>query len=501
MKKYILLLFITLVLTACDDLPSDLSFPIWDVDLNLPLTERNYTLDQLVKRDRFISADTNGLGNWLYIVTSDEYYEGFSVEDVNKNLLDGDFGYDVPLITVDTLVKLQLSSGAEIDSAIFKSGILEVSAENTSSGSVDFEFILPAMHKNGQNLKISGSVAAGQKITLDENLVNYIYTTKDQQSEKSMLYVDSKLTATPSADLLKFKFTIKQSNFRYMKGKINPFNLDPIRKGAKLPIDGDVLKFRDKIKLKNAEMYLSATYQSSYTPIFDTEFQNLRLIGKRNNGETFNLNDENGQLYSKTLQITNGKLNLTFNNSNSNISEFLSFMPDSILIVSDILLNPNSKTGIATDVDSVKIEIQIKADSQSEIIDLVLDENTEFSMDTDARDNLKSLKEAILFYELENYLPLNSVISMEYLNENNVNLFTKNVSIAGATVESGSVMPKFVNQEFVLDSTECKHLANCYNLNISVLANSTGSDGNNAYFGPKQQLKLKSKLRLKSTVK
>ena len=74
MRRFKLLIatLVLFLLAGCMDVPKDFIAPQWDTELNLPLINKTYTLDDIIKPQDHISVDTTGSD--IYLLQSDKYY-------------------------------------------------------------------------------------------------------------------------------------------------------------------------------------------------------------------------------------------------------------------------------------------------------------------------------------------------------------------------------------------------------------------------------------------
>ena len=62
----LLLIFIA----GCIDIPTNVKAPQWDVNLNLPLVNRSYSLDDIIKKQNYISSSAV---DSIFVIQSDIY--------------------------------------------------------------------------------------------------------------------------------------------------------------------------------------------------------------------------------------------------------------------------------------------------------------------------------------------------------------------------------------------------------------------------------------------
>src|SRR3989339_1001610 len=85
MKRLISTLRISPLLLAliigCFDLPEELILPEWDVDLNVPITNKTYTIYDMFKPESKYSLTSTLTGDDFYLVQSDNYSAHSEVAD------------------------------------------------------------------------------------------------------------------------------------------------------------------------------------------------------------------------------------------------------------------------------------------------------------------------------------------------------------------------------------------------------------------------------------
>lgn len=490
---YKLVLFIPIFMFSCLDMPDDIKAPTWDVELNVPVIDTTYYLEEIIKTDDNIKIDSTS-GKKVYTIETDDYNNKFGVSDFIRNQLNGQFLENVPVLTGDSLIGISISSGAEVDSAHLKKGTLTVSINNTSSEEVTFTIKMPKFkNKAGVVFGFTGIIPANGKYANGFDLSDYRYNARDQ-ADKNLLFfqVDSKPENT-SNDLLNIDITLSQTDFYYVEGILPAKKVRDIRENIKLPLTDDVKELRNKIEFTNAEMILKADYISEFKDVFTAEFQNFRIEGISTSGETIFLTDKNGNQDLGNVLIDKGKFERLYDNSNSNISEFLSFMPEDVNVLAEVILNPTNGKGIATDKDTINVIMKIKSSSEIRIKEFTMTDTLDFEIDKDMRKEIKNGRLAEIVYNIENAIPVEHKMKLTFVDKNFNPLFEKNVDMPGANIldNNKNYSAEIIKDKLVLNEEEVLLLADSYNI-IFDWTVYTDQKPLTAFFSKKQYFKIKT---------
>ncbi len=220
-------------------------------------------------------------------------------------------------------------------------------------------------------------------------------------------------------------------------------------------------------------------YISNVDNPFDIQAKDLNIIGKRNDGSEFYLRDSTG---SKDLNFLfkDGGVKKVFTQDNSNINDFISFLPDEVILTAEYIMNPNNSTGSATDEDSVKFETDFTTRSFMALKKSAITDTTEVVIDEKNRADIRNGIAANLNFNVENSTPLTTWLKVTLTDQNYKPLFviTKNAEnpdslyFLGADVnQNGEVINSNLTSTSInLDSIEIAKLADAYYAisNISV---------------------------------
>lgn len=492
-KLFLFLTIITLSFSSCMEFPEDFKAPTWDVELNIPIIDTLYYLDEIIKVDENIKIDSSS-GKDVYYIESETYKRYFSVSSFIKDQLNGIFDQDVPVLTGDSLIGIPISSGAEIDSAHLKSGLLSIDITNTSTELVDFTIRMPKfINAEGNQFGFSGKINAGEKYNNKFNLADYKYSASDQQNKAELqIYVDSK-PSNSSADVLQINLTLTESDFYYVEGKLPSKKVRDINEAIELPITEDIEDLRNNLEFTDAELIISANYLSDFENVFSVEFQDFSIVGINNTGDSKNLTDRDGNSNLGNIIVKNGKFERTYNNTNSNVSEFLSFLPENVNVVSGIFMNPDNSIGIATDKDSIEVNFKIRSSSEIRIKEVSLMDTLEFEVDNDIREEIENGRLIELVYDIENGIPLEHEMLLTFTDSLYNPLFNKTINLPGANVidNNKNYSPEKITDKLTLNNEEIIQLSNSYYivLNWKVY---TDQRPLTAFFSKDQYFKIKT---------
>lgn len=498
-----------IVLNGCMDLPDDLVMPSWDVDLNVPLANKTYTIYDMFKPESQNSINLSLGDNGFYFIYTDEF---ISKSDVTEYL---DFS-DQPPATESLILPTNLSEAEtfilfptemKIENAIFKSGILSFSIHNFSNAPISSTLFVPGITKpDGSELRLEHTLSGFGVDSIVYDLTNHIYNVPMSQSSENNrgIKLIASASSTVSGTYEQVDCYLFNLAFQSATGLINRKILGQKKFSSSLNWN-DASNLRGNLFIKEANMELAFNYISNHQNPFEIEVSNAQIIGVRSGGATKNLL-KNG-LNSFSFTMTNGKCVSNFNENNSNITEFLAFMPDSFIVTSDLVLNPNnaSQTKTVTNSDSVSFTIKFQTRSifalkQTNFIDTL---DVEFTQEE--RNKIKNSADAEINFHIENSIPFNAFVKATVMDEFHNPLFviTKNTAntdslyFEGSQINSytGQVLsPSITTNAIKLNSSQLNQLSEARYLVISSTLSTSGSASENP---PMVQFKSSDWLKLK----
>jgi hypothetical protein len=490
-----LILLIVVLVPGCVNLPTNPVMPQWNVDLNVPLVNRSYTLDDIIKKQNYISVQPNSQGG-IYLIQSDHYNQSVGVSNFIKVTSAATLtNQSVPVVNYDTTVALYLPipEGAELDSAKFISGSFSFSFSNSNPFSVDFYLSIPGITlPNGSPFTINQTIPSGAKDSLSYNFASDTYRLPSNQQttnrDKIQLIVSSKPHNSTSLFGLPLTLNFTSSDFYFsqVSGYMPEKSLGVQSDRFSLNI-GNVKDYRNKITLQNANLHLHANYVSPANNPFNIEVDSMTIIGMKNDGTVLStLTDQNGKPFFIFLQ--NGKLDITFDSSNSNITTFMASLPDIVELRTGYIMNPNNDKTPATVTinDSVKFEADFSTTSYLAIDSASSTDTSSIgSLSNDDRTKIKASQSAYLTVNIQNGIPLNASITLAIADSNYKTLFilsnntnnSNSFSVAPANVDNNGNVTSMKSSSFTvqLDSSQTDKLSHAYYAIYTVSVSTPGS--------------------------
>ncbi|MDP4114761.1 MAG: hypothetical protein Q8903_01430 [Bacteroidota bacterium] len=495
MRKIIILPFllipILLAISGCADIPTSFIMPKWDVDLNLPLASKTYTLDSILGKQKYIIADK---GSDIFIIKSDTFHQDKYLVDFLK--LEQEYtSYNNESTPQngrkDVFIDFR-NDQVKVDSAVFDKGTVHIVVRNNSSVRVNFSAITPGIKKDGVKMQIAGTVEPYQTKTLDQDLNGYTYTIPPEQlllpeSFQRQFwvttYTSSSSTPNPGEKVV-FDVQISNFYFSYVKGKFPPTSIGRNKTAFAFNDSKDAESYRNKISLKTATLKLRSSYNTAYVNPFVLYVDSLTITGKRGNS-TINLLNQNGGIYHQvTIHQTSAEL--VFNETNSNVLDFMQFLPDSIYLDASYRLDGNNATGVLTKADLVRFETDFSTNSTIALKPTYLADTSKLDISSAQRPKLKNCLNAVMNIELDNALPLNAWGKVTVLDKDKKDLFVITriggsdslfLSSAQINTTTGAFLKSTKNNYTIsLDSTQLAKLGDAYYAKVSLTIETAGSN-------------------------
>ena len=478
MKKRHFYLFIPLVIIAaffklgCVSLPSNPVMPQWDVDLNVPIVNRSYVLNDIVKQQNYISIQDSGTANNIYLIQSQNYSISKDVSSFTQALGTASTSANIVSGAGKGTLFVQFPAGATISNAVFSSGILTYSFQNPSVQVVTITLEIPGISINGTTFSTTFQVAPNSTATNKVDFTGAIYAIPANQPSIYDNSLEIIIGAT-SNTVTPLGLTLTTSDFYFSSAtgyipakslgiKSNEFSLNL----------SSASNYRNKINLKNASLNLDATYipAASNNNPFQIEVKNLTIIGIRNDGTQLALVIPDS---AKTFIFSGTVKHFDFDSTNSNITKLISFLPDSISVSAEYIMNPNNLTGTVAAGDSVKFSANFSTTSFMAIGSTSTTNTSDMGNISSAdRNKIKASQSAYISVNIQNGIPLESSLSVVITDSLNNPLFTLTNSttnadsfvVAPATVDqNGNVTaPGTTSLTIQLDSTQTNLLSQAY---------------------------------------
>jgi hypothetical protein len=477
MKLLFLLFLFPLILNlqSCLDLPGDILMPQWNVNLNLPITKKSYELKDIFKGNGYIKIDDEN----NFVITSDTYSQDTDITSfIELNAESKTENNNVSVAnTAGDETYLEFPEGTKLQSADFSKGILKFSSRNLSLiAPITLIFDIPGfLNPAFQPLQVVVIIPpAGQRDTIID-LKNHYYREPQNQHSffKGQLWIKARAqsidpiaTALYDAYNSDFLFT-KATGYLPRKSlgvKQNQFNLNL----------GDAIDYRGKVILAGATLELKASYISPENNPFPVLIKDLTITGKRSNGTTFSMmvKDSLSGIFTDKLNLkfSEDDVSLRFTELNSNVTEFLTFLPDEILLEAEYIMNPDQSQSYytATDADKVYFETYFtsKRMSTSEFLASIeassVTDTVDLNFSEDDKKSIENGRKASITIDVENNIALNTWMKLIIADENKNPLFTlrdlttnaDSLKFKGANVNSSGIITSPSSSKLIVELNE-----------------------------------------------
>jgi len=498
MKKLIsalsILSLFSVFIIGCFDLPGDIIMPEWDVDLNVPIINKTYTIYDMFKPESKTSITSTLTSDDFYLVQSDNYTANTKVADYVSILSQGSTSQNfiIPANQPAQSVFIVFPEDIEIEQATFASGFLSFAIQNPSSAVISSFLQIPGIRKpDGSPLIIETNVPAFSRDSIVYDLSNHQYTFPPNQpiQNKNSLQLVASANSTINGSFENVNSYLFNFSFSSLTGSIQKTSLGNERTSVSLNLD-DAADFRNKFFIKEALLSLKSEYVSTHHNFFELETANIQINGIRNSGEQKALTRNDGQ--NITFSLVNGGYDLTLNETNSNLTDFISFLPDSIVISSEYILNPSNDDVVrtVTNQDSIKFSVQFTAKSIFAIKQTNFTDTLGIDLSQDDRDKIHDGIGADLNIYLENAIPIDAFVKVTLTDENYFPLFTltKNqngvdsLQFLGSQVNNSTgqiISPTITLNTIALDSAKIMQLSNARYAIISTTVNTKNATNEN----------------------
>lgn len=487
-KILLLAVYVSVSFVSCFELPDELIAPQWQVDLNVPVLNKIYTLDEILNDDPHITIDTSG-GNSIYILQSETFGLNSGIDEFMQ-ITDETSSQNNPVPASDndsTIVYVNFSEGTELDSAVFDDGYLSISVFNPSSYRADIAINVPGIiTPEGAVLEFNIGVEPFGTDSITYNLKNHIYIFPGNQpldKKKNLQIIGKVHSLVPSETIVLASYYISDLYFKSISGLL-PSKLLRNQEETFSFQNNETEEYLDRATLREAQLRLEATYFTLSSNPVGVEIRDLNIIGMHKNGAEFFLRDASGSI-NHTLMINDIPTEKIYDEHNSNIIDFITFLPDTIVLRAEYLMNPDHQIGTATNRDSIKFKTDFSTKSFLSLINTKIQDSTLIEISANDRNSIQNSKHADFILELENAIPLGIWFKMDLLDDQNNFLFTLTKDTNGidsiyfepAEIDAnGEVLNATLNQpiRIILDSAQVEMLSRTHSANYSLTVSTTG---------------------------
>ncbi len=489
-----ILTFLILSLISCVDLPEEIILPEWDVDLNIPIINKTYTIYDVVKPESKHPLTGTLTNDDFYMIQTEKINSSSNVGNyisvTNQNSVSQNF--ILPANEQLQPIFIFFPEGIKITQATFSSGFISFIIQNPSTASVLSSLRIPGIRKpDGNELILQKDVPALGKDSILYELKDHYYSLPpDQpiQNQNSLQIVPSASSSINGA-FVNVELNDYDFKFSSLSGVLPRTSLGNKRTSASLNLN-DAADYRGKLFIKEGALNLKTEYMSAHKNNFDIEISNLNIKGIRNSDEEKSLTRNDGQ--SISFRLSNGMHELLLDETNSNLAEFISFLPDSIVVTSEVIMNPLNyqvnKT--ITNLDSITFSAQFTTKSIFAIKQIYYADTIDINFSQEERKKINDGVGADLNANLENAIPIDAFFKVTLTDENYIPLFTltKNQSgvdslqFLGAQVNgiTGQIIAPTVTLNTInLNSSQIVQLSKAYHAIISTTVSTTNAGNEN----------------------
>ena len=466
-KRYLKIIIIaftaTLIITSgCYEIPNEIIFPEWNVDLNIPIANKRFTIDELIREQGFLATENLSIEDSIYIM-------GTEIYDLNTDI--SDFiqlvGFtkltNIPVFTDSQNVTLYFDfpEGAVLDSAEFLSGTLDFSVNNPTDSEVTLNLVIPGINDQGGNPLLIEIITPPQNVnSISSNLEGLRYKVPNNQPSEfyNSLMVNTSVTnGNGIGNVVYLDFSTSDFLFSYVSGVMPATSLG-IHENS-FGFATELSDYRDKTILRAAEMIVDAGLITQFSNPYPVDVNNLNIVGLRSDGLQFLLRDSTGN-ENMFIHIEDGLFKQAFNESNSNITQFISFLPDTILLVAEYVMNPDGKKGAAAIDDSISFSTTFTISSFLALKKSTVVDSGTIDLSQDEKDAIRDGNSVSITIELENAIPLAGWIRMDVVDEYHNHLFTITHNSndtdtlffnAAVVDENGEVIQPFTNPPITIE--------------------------------------------------
>lgn len=331
----------------------------WDVDAALPIVNSVLNVRNFIS-DSLFSADNTGL---LHLTLKREVasLKLDSLVTIPDTTISAPFRNPIPFDNIlqpgapinvpSSDIKFNFPDGVALTSAVVREGKLFVSFSNDLSQPLDIVYELPTVSKEGKVFQIKETIPPGNnslKRTYD--LAGYRFNLRGTSGTQfNTLAQTTTLNLSPTASTVVLKYN-QGANVVISYSKVVPQFVEGYFGQQEIEIAADTADFSFLEDFKAENFMLSdATMDFSIENAFGVDFSgsisNVRAINSRQNKSVLltanQLNSINLDRATRTgEQVIAKTKKLSFNTSNSNITAFISTLPNKLTYQGKVKMNP-----------------------------------------------------------------------------------------------------------------------------------------------------------------
>ena len=334
--------------------------PTWDIDLNLPFTNKSYNIFDIIKRSGNVGSDS--LNNDLVFLYGESNYKRSFGEDIKFDGLKTTEVTAPSTLELDTFVVMDDSTF--VRKIEFLNGVLNFTFINNSNNSYSVIATIRNLYnvQNNDTADIVSEVASGQQKSVDLNLADYYIKN---ESPDNNLHIRLKFTSAEPVPV-SFNYSLSQYSIKNIEGRLKPLSTGITYDEVIDPFGSDVPEGEMNFASVTPDRNFFVTRK--YSEIYQVDFTNLSIVGENKNGHRVRLKylrngnpgDPIDSVFSLTLPSDRDSTSFPINENNSNILEFINNIPKKIEVKRNDFLNLSYKEGTVSYTDSISLKLLIQ---------------------------------------------------------------------------------------------------------------------------------------------
>lgn len=351
-----ILILLTALIFGCD--LEEPAAPSWDVTANIPFTNKNYNVFDIIKKSGNLGADS-GNNNQIFLLGESDFTKPFGATIVTGEghlesfLAPAAFQFDTAVSFDDSTVVRDIS---------FLGGQMTFKFFNQSQQSYTVDLIVKNLLRNNSNdtARVNAiNVQPGIPREININLAEF-HMTNETATNKIKL----KLVYAVPAEV-NFNYSVSPFAIKTVRGFLKPVNTGSREIVIDNPYGSDVPE--GQIQLGSIASDKNAIIVKRYTTLFQVDFLNVSIVGINKNGNRVRFrywkNGNPGDAVDSVFRLClpSNKESVAYNitTANSNILEFLNNIPQKIIMQRTDFLNLPYAEGTAAYQDSVTLDFNV----------------------------------------------------------------------------------------------------------------------------------------------
>ena len=404
-----LLLFFLLGFISCTEKGKDLFDPTLESTIEFSLSDKTYRIEDIIKRQAQISVDS---GKYLLRFSTDEIAKDTILDVFKAGFFE--MAYDTVFYvffsdTINAQMIIRRDS-VGIEEAELASGVFRIAYTNYTNKNALMEITLPGFTRRIGNtvdtIKLGGTIPPLQTVIYEKDISGFIYKQPSNQPQGTTqpgFWIKGTIAVQNGSwgDSIRADADIRDIKFYRMRGRFKPLDMGVKGQTFKNALSADISEFISRVTFDSINVKIVAKTAIDY-PV---RLKNFQVFGIFKDGRV-PINLRFGDLTSlDTLISRNGKIDLIFNNLNTNANYFLSQLPDSINVTTVFILNPNFESGEVKSNDTVSYSFKIDAWSRFTVDSADWTDTFELDISNDVRDKIKRADEGSIIIHSTNEIP------------------------------------------------------------------------------------------------